>query len=589
MNLILYLSGILIEKISVIVTVAFILTRFTWFRKLLDGKLGTNGKYLTVLFFSSLGILGTYTGIVVNPEDLGFPKSLNGLGYNEAIVNARVVGVAIGGMLGGPYVGFITGLIAGTHRYFLGGFTDIACSISTVFEGLLAGLVAKYVLNYRQATITESFIIGFLAECCQMVIILIIAKPFDKALHLVQLIGLPMILANSVGIAIFIAIVQNVLQKEQEVSANFALKALLIADKTLPYLRKGLTIDSAEKAAGIILKETGVAAVALTDHHQILAFAGLGSDHHKPKSPIITDATRVVLKNGQSCLAKSKAAIGCTNRACPLNSAIILPLKPHNQVIGTLKLYFSQEGDVSLSLLSLADGLANLFSTQLELARLDEQQRLLADAEIKALQAQINPHFLFNSLNTIVALIRRNPDLARKISINLGQFLRSNINAGHQRWRTLADELTHIKDYLAIEQVRFSDKLNVEYDIDEDILTTLVPPLILLPLVENAFKHGFSTQNNYELIRIKVKKTDINTIIINVCDNGIGMSSEMIKNIYEHKRLESKTGTGLGLYSVIKRLKSIYHGKASLNIDSTIGKGTCVTLTLPITFSKHID
>lgn len=585
----LYYTLLMIERVSVIATLAFILTRWTWFRDLLANRSKPKKRILSIILFGGIGIVGTYTGVVVNPMDaVQTATRVAAISSTEAIINARVLGVAIGGILGGPLVGLGSGLLAGVHRYALGGFTDFACSIATTWEGLLAGVLSHYVFKGRALSVLQVGLIGVASELSQMAIILLVAKPFERAWELVEIIAIPMILANSLGLAVFFAIMQSVIQREQQAVARFAHTALAIADQTLPYLRNGLTRESARQTAKIIQQMTGVAAVALTNTQEILAFVGLGADHHVAGTVLKTEATHSVIREGVVHVAEDRQQIGCSHPACPLAAAVVLPLRQRGEVIGTFKLYFDTPADITPSQIELTTGLANLFSTQLELARIDEQERLLADAEIKALQMQVNPHFLFNALNTIVALIRREPDLGRQIATRLGQFLRSNILAGNQQWRTLEEEVNHIRDYLAIEAVRFRDKLTVHYDIEDSALEVPIPPLVLLPLVENAIKHGIAPLSRPGSLWLSVTAEN-GQVLLSIRDNGCGMTAERVATIQSAKVSDSEQGTGFGIYSVIRRMKGIYGSQANVIIQSESNLGTTITLKFPTVVDKNTD
>ena len=570
------------ERIGLIVTLAFILTRWSWFRHLLDGTGNRRTQITFAILFGLIGIVGTYEGVVINPATESFATHMTIVSEEEAIVNTRVLGVTIGGLLGGPYVGLAAGVIAGLHRYTLGGFTDFACSLSTLWEGLFAGLLSRYVFRSHLPTVFQSWVVGIVAETGQMLIILLAAEPFAKAYSLIKIIGFPMIFGNAAGIAIFIAIIRSVLHKEQEAGATLAHTALAIAEETLPYMRNGLTRETAQHTAKIILAATDADAVSLTDRTTILSFVGAGSDHHLPDTPIQTQMTHITLEKGVIQVARQKTEIGCSNPGCPLKSAIVLPLKQHNEIIGSLKLYITRKNGINASHLELANGLAKLFSTQLDLARINEQERLLAEAEYKALQAQLNPHFLFNSLNSIVALIRLEPDLARKTSVNLAQFLRNNIQASHQQWRSLAEEYQQIQDYLSIESVRFRDKLTIRYDIDEALLATPVPPLLLLPLVENAIKHGLTAREQDGLLSISIVSAADARVHISVIDNGSGMSPEQLSLIRQQRPITNTNGGGIGLYSISKRINNIYGPSAVLSVCSSPERGTTADLVLPM-------
>ncbi|MFV9510134.1 LytS/YhcK type 5TM receptor domain-containing protein [Tepidibacillus sp. LV47] len=572
---------LMIERIGIIVTIAFILTRSAIFRNLIDHKPDYSTKMKLAILFGFFGIIGTYTGIAVQPNEGTTLRVSNvfSIEFDEAIANSRVIGVAIAGLLGGPIVGLSAGLIAAIHRMLLGGFTGLACGISTITEGFLAGVVYKKIGHRRIVSLGTAFLTGVVAESLQMLIILLIAKPFEKALALVQVIGLPMIIANSIGIAIFIAIIRSVVQEEDRIEADQAQKVLHVVDRTLFYLRKGLDEGSATEISKLLLKTTNASAVSITNQEKILSHVGLGDDHHTPGHSLLTKATRQVLKSGKSYVAKSNEDIRCEQPKCPLQAAIIVPIKKGDEVIGVLKFYFANPKQIRPVDRELALGLAGLLSHQIEAVEAEKQAKLVSEAEIKALQAQVNPHFLFNSLNTIVALIRTKPDMARKLLIQLGHFFRQNLNASLHELVSIKQEINHTKSYLDIEQARFSDRLQVEFQIDQEVEDVLLPPLTLQPLVENGIKHGLKGMKNGQ-IRIIAKKQE-KRVYLAVIDNGVGIDAKRIERLL-NQRVKSEKGTGFGLYNVHQRLIGRYGEESGLHIESESGKGTKVWFTIPI-------
>lgn len=548
----------LAERLSVIVAVAFLMMRNQTFRRFIRSQMSKRGVFSLTLTFAAFSILGTYSGIPIQ----------------GALANSRAVGAVSAGLIGGPLVGLGAGLIAGLHRYiFYGGFTGLACALSTTVEGLFGGLVRRFwkkgPVNWKVGIVT-----GMLAEMLQMVIILLVARPFSEAWQLVKVIALPMIVVNGLGIGVFLSIVDMILTEEERIAASEALKVLRIADLTLPYLRRGLNRDSAQRAAEIIYRMTGVAAVALTNRVEILAHTGLGSDHHIPGQPFRTEATNKVLTNGQTMEAFSETEIQCSQSDCPLRSAVIVPLCQGDMVIGTLKLYWAQRGK-SRSGRGLAEGLAKLFSTQLELAELEQQKELRAEAEIRALQAQIHPHFLFNALNTIASLIRTKPEQAREVLVFLGEFLRHNIRQDSP-FHSVREEQKQIQAYLAIEKARFGDKLQIEIDVEPGTEELLVPPLILQPLVENAVRHGLLPKEDGGRVRLSLRRI-ADTLAIEVSDNGVGISVFKLRTLLQpHVR----SGEGIGLKNVDQRLRGLY-GRG-LTIESRLGTGTTVRAEIPI-------
>ena len=549
----------LINRVGIIILLAFFMSKVGLFRKLVSKQnISVKDKILLGIIFGIYGIVGTYTGIPIK----------------GAIANARVVGVFVGGLLGGPFVGILSGLIAGGHRYLIdvGGFTAFSCALSTITEGAMAGFLSKRIEKYDNKLLF-ALISGMGAEILQMIIILVFAKPYLKALSLVKIIGIPMIIINGIGIAVFIAITDSIFKDLEMTAAYQAQLALRIANKTLKYFRKGFNENTAYETAMIIKEMTDVKAVAFSNTERILAHVGVGEDHHFSGSSIKTNLTRETIKKGKYMVANKQEEIGCEDSSCSLKSAIIVPLTEENKVIGTLKLYKTKENSITKVERELALGLAQIFSTQIELSKIDYQAELLAKSELKALQAQINPHFLFNAINTIVSLIRTQPDNARRLLIHLGNYFRNNLQEGNEEVE-LHREIEHINSYLEIEKARFGDKLKIVYNIPEDI-DCILPPLLLQPIVENAIKHGVLEKIEGGTIEILATDNEWETELV-VKDDGVGMSLEVLSSLFEEDKLDS-----IGLTNVNNRLKNKYGREYGLKIDSKLNKGTKVTMIIP--------
>lgn len=550
----------LVDRVGIILILAFFLTRISLFRRLVAKRnINIKDKIYLSIIFGTFGILGTYSGIQIQ----------------GAIANSRVIGVFVGGLLGGPMVGFLSGLIAGGHRFLIdiGGFTAVACAISTLAEGIMSGLVKKR-LDKSQYRFMYTMVLGFTAEFIQMIIILLVAKPFDRAFDLVSTIGIPMILANGIGIAVFIAITDSILNGIEKEAAYQAQLALKVANRTLSYFKKGFNEETALKTAQIIKDMSDIDAVAFTNEDKILAHVGIGEDHHHPGTGIMTSLTRDVLARHEFHIANTSKEINCENPDCCLKSAIIVPLKIDNNIIGTLKLYKDREYSITKVETELALGLAQLFSTQIELSKIDYQRELLAKSELKALQAQINPHFLFNAINTIVSFTRTQPDNARRLLINLGDFFRSNL-AVEADEVDLTREIEHINSYVEIEKARFGEKLNIVYDID-DAADCKLPPLILQPIVENAIKHGVLNNINGGTVEVKATNYNDHTEII-ISDDGVGIAPDLLKSLFN----KDDSKKCIGLKNVNDRLKNKYGEHFGLCITSELNVGTTVKLIIP--------
>jgi two-component system LytT family sensor kinase len=208
--------------------------------------------------------------------------------------------------------------------------------------------------------------------------------------------------------------------------------------------------------------------------------------------------------------------------------------------------------------------------------KLEEQERLLLQARMEALQNQINPHFLFNTLNSVSSLVRFDPDTARELIIKLATILRRLLGSG-DAFVPLREELEFIDNYLDIEVVRFGrDKLQVVKELEAASLDAMVPSMLLQPLVENSIKHGLASKIEGGSIFLRSRLTD-SQLIIEVEDDGVGMGAANF--------LEKPTGlggTGIGMANVAERLKVLYGETARMTIDSHEGKGTLIRLRLPI-------
>jgi two-component system LytT family sensor kinase len=208
--------------------------------------------------------------------------------------------------------------------------------------------------------------------------------------------------------------------------------------------------------------------------------------------------------------------------------------------------------------------------------KLQEQERLLLHARIAALQNQINPHFLFNTLNSISSLVRLAPDTARELIIKLASILRRLLHSS-DAFVPLQEEIDFIDNYLDIEVVRFGrDKLKVVKELDPASLDVMVPSMLLQPLVENSIKHGLSSKIDGGSIFLRSELSDAH-VTIEVEDDGVGMASAQL--------LERPSGIGeggIGMANVAERLKVLYGDTARMTIDSRNGTGTLVRLRLPV-------
>ncbi|MGI5839938.1 MAG: histidine kinase [bacterium] len=357
---------------------------------------------------------------------------------------------------------------------------------------------------------------------------------------------------------------------------------LQIANATLPYMRQGLTQETAGQIAAIIQKISDVPAVAITDTQTVLAFLGEGCEYHPPGGYIVTNATKEVVRTGRLRLVENQEDFDCPRKdcACPLGGAVITPLVCRGETVGTVKLYKTTDKPFSLSTVKLAAGLSQLLGMQLELAELDRLAQLATKAELDALQAQINPHFLFNTLNTIGMFTRTNADIARDLLFRLAAFLRHSLRR-RGALITLQEEIEYVRNYLALEQARFKDKIKVDWNIDNDLLEACLPVLTVQPLVENAVRHGIIPKTGSGHIAVAAASVG-GRLLITVDDDGVGIPAPAVPRLFLPG---SGSGNGVALNNIQERIRLLFGGEHGLDIESEPGRGTTVRISVPLVFN----
>ena len=547
----------LLQQTTVIIVIAYVFSKSPAMGYLSGARLKSRQLLVLYVVFSLFSILGTYEGLPIQ----------------GAIANTRAIGAVLAGLIGGPILGVLVGLTAGLHRYFMGGFTAFSCGVSTTVEGLIGGLVYLYLIRRNQPEKLYHPFVAFsatlIAEILQMSIILALARPFAEAMALVKVIAMPMICANSVGAALFMSMVRDQRRVRDQVGARFSSKAFTVADRTLGILSRGFSSETAREMAEIIREETEVGAVAITDRHEILAFSGIGADHHFAGNAVVTkwskqalNENRVVFVDGFDEHFKCPLV-----ENCPIGSVLVVPLQVDQDVVGTISLY---EPKTKLFLninRSFGEGLATLYSHQLLRSRYEEQKTLLVQSELKLIQAQVNPHFLFNALNTIMAVVRKDADQARELLLQLSTFFRTNLKR-NKNIVTLEEELTHINSYLEIEKARFGERLSIHQEVDPGLLSLLIPVFTLQPLIENAIKHGVAHLLDHGQVWVRAYQQD-DSVVIEVEDNAGNYK----------KPIDAQ---GLGMRLVDQRIKNIYGKQFGLTVECQPQQKTVVQIKFPL-------
>ncbi|MEY8711477.1 sensor histidine kinase [Mangrovibacter phragmitis] len=519
------------DRAALMLICLFFLIRLRLFRELLHKTAHTPKERLALTaLFSMFALFSTWSGVPVE----------------GSLVNVRIIAVMSGGLLFGPWVGIITGIIAGVHRYLIdiGGITSVPCLVTSI----LAGLISSWI-NVRfpkKSHWRVGILGGMLCETLTMVLVVLWAPSVSLGLDIVSKIGIPMILGN-VCIGFIVLLVQSVEGEKEAVAARQAKLALEIANKTLPLFRH-VNEASLRKVCEIIRADINADAVAITNKEQVLAYVGVGENNYHEHDDQISPTTRQAMRYGKIIIKNNDEAY----RTPEIHSMLVIPLWEKGIVTGTLKIYYCHAHQITSSLQEMAIGLSQIISTQLEVSRAEQLREMANKAELRALQSKINPHFLFNALNAISSSIRLNPDTARQLIINLSRYLRYNLELTDDELIDIKKELYQIKDYIAIEQARFGDKLTVIYDIDEEV-ECRIPSLLIQPLVENAIVHGIQPCRGKGVVTISIVEQG-NQVRIAVRDTGNGIDQAVIDRVEANEM----PGNKIGLLNVHHRVKLLY-------------------------------
>ncbi|HEY1135123.1 MAG TPA: histidine kinase [Nocardioides sp.] len=363
-------------------------------------------------------------------------------------------------------------------------------------------------------------------------------------------------------------------------------RTLHTASLASPALREGLRPDSAARAVPHLRALLGTPGVGLTSTSDVLAWDGAGSHHTEQLTALAVRAATA----GSTTLATA-AELRCPSADCVLRAAIASPLVVDDDVVGTLVALAPQ---VTGRLARATDEVAVWVSGQLDLAELDASRNRLVEAEVRALRAQISPHFIYNSLGAIASFVRTDPDRARELLLEFADFTRYSFRR-HGEFTTLADELRAIERYLLLEQARFGDRLAVRLRIAPEVLGVTVPFLCLQPLVENAVRHGLAGSPR-PVTTVSIVARDLDRLcVVEIEDDGAGEEPERIARVLagladEPGGTTGRPGAGgagegahpsVGLGNVDARLRATYGEDAGLVVETAPGAGTKVVVHIP--------
>lgn len=564
-------------NISLLIVLSLLLTKLEFVQELLlneeseaDGAQEwgkrTGDQLVLGVIFGLFCIVSDYIGVQVE----------------GAIPNARVIGVLSAGFLGGPVSGMTTAVIASIHRYviFPERISTAACVISAMLHGVLGSYIGYRRRHNKQYSNLFLLLVTFLAEAVHMGLILLLTRPFSEAVEIVKIVLVPMVIINSFGMVIFFSVFKSIFNKEDlKVAANVSL-ALRAAERCIPYLKDAETNpESMQQIIEIIMSEYKCVGVAVIRDLEFLgrssAFAKI--ELTKNSYPRLLLATRTYRTTRISRVPMPEDAF------YPLyekNVILSAPIVRNEEQVLSLVMLLRKNAYSYRAEVEFVTGLANFFATQLKLVDMEKQKEDLRRAEVKALQSQINPHFLFNALNTISCFCREKPEKARELLMALSSYFR-NMLADIDYMVPLETELEHVRAYVMLEEARFEERLKVRVEAEPADCTCRVPNLILQPIVENAIRHG-AMKRKKGLVTITVRKGERDTAI-DVEDNGPGIEKTVVDRLYagqSEKGTQQTDGHGIGMLNVQQRLTGIFGKSAGLQVISG-ETGTIVRMIIP--------
>lgn len=393
--------------------------------------------------------------------------------------------------------------------------------------------------------------------------------------------------------AAFLLVFAYLISSPDTLRSQYTEQTLDVASEMLEDITEGLTPASAEAICRRLLPETRAMTISVTDTERILACVGDLADEFPLGSPIHTITTRYVIEHGIAQSFTSAIYMrGEQGKYRYIPAGIVTPLKIRGKTVGTLKFYYRSPRHVNRTQYALASGFAELLSTQLTVHELERQAELTARAEVRALQAQINPHFLFNTLNTIAALTRTEPLRARELLREFSQFYRATLENSGQLI-PVKREIEQTMRYLTFEKARFGeDRIQLTVDVDEDVEDVLVPAFVIQPLVENAVRHAMPDEGPLG-IGITVQSAGDEVVDIRVSDDGVGMDEETAARLFNAATTPPDPsapqggGAGVAMHNISERIKRFYGPRSHASVESTPGAGTTIGLRLDLEGSMY--
>lgn len=550
----------LIVNIAVLVIIANILSHVPAFQRSIQRE----HRSLREDFFLSI----VFFGIIV----LSTLMEIKTSSYN---LNTRMIGTMAAGLLGGPVTGFFASMLGGIFVFF---YTDPASlARSMAFSTVCCGLLGAGFYPYFQRghwKYKDMVLLGAFAEVFEVFALLRLTISLQVAVNAIIGIAVPMIVINSVGLVLFIANFNYVFLRQDAETSNQLRRFSEGAEKMVPLFDEGLNnTEKLREFASAMIHTFGYSGVMITDRDRIKVW-----EHHESGFPseYIDALPRIAVDCMESGkLLRMYEPYGDNTvwrKVLQENYSAAIPLTVLDETRGSLVIWVKRkwyQNTIDLEFLRILEMMIGFCLSARELKL---QQQLRNQAEFKALQFQVNPHFLFNALNTISFVCREDSEKARKLMRVLASFFRYNLSSDTY-FLPFSREVEHVRDYLQIEAARFEEKLQVEIQLDHG-KDPEVPVLILQPIVENAVRYGIGKDG---VRYVGIESRDNGEVMeVSVTDHGKGFPEEVLHRIQNHL----DPGNHIGLDNVNHRLISIYGADYGLRIESST-EGSKVILRFP--------
>ncbi|SOE69002.1 two-component system, LytT family, sensor kinase [Salinibacterium xinjiangense] len=375
------------------------------------------------------------------------------------------------------------------------------------------------------------------------------------------------------GVSVIYALARRYARGSRELGTDAeraTFETLNLASRAATHLRGGLLAGDPARAARYLRVLLNCEVLVIVDERGAIAVDG-GSDRVRASAERLAQAAR---QSGRVELSRAVVQLEHGER-----DGVAAPIMIRGRSIGAI-VAFSRT--VRPGLVRATDEVADWVAAQLELADLDASRAALAEAEVRALRAQISPHFIYNALNAIASFITTDPPKARDLVLEFADFTRYSFRRDGD-FTTIAEELGSVDSYLKLERARFGDRISVTLQIAPEVLGTVIPFLSVQPLVENAVRHGLESKEGGGHITITAEDSG-SYAQITVEDDGVGIDPEVLRDV-----LAGRPSTGhIGLRNVDSRLRQVYGNAHGLVVETNLDAGTLVTMRVPKSQPDHL-